>query len=419
MSDVGTLADSSSIHGDGVVRIGIEVGGEMLTALPIVSLTVRRAINWLPWAEIVLADGDISTGTFDWSDKPTFSPGAEVTISAGYGEELAVLFRGAVVRHGVKIDEQSCSRLVIECRDKAAQMTFGRNFANYVHQEDGDTISTLIGSYGLSADVAPIGAGHHEPARRHCSDWDFILAHAEANGLVVQVDAGAVTVKAPNTSGSAVLACTWGLDLISFEACVDVARQIGALAPIQGRMRFRGSARAVPDSLIEVKGVGARFSGKVYVAAVEHAFVNGEWVTHAELGQHPQHHVEREGVAAKRGDGSIADTNALQIEGGVITVITPGNNRVVLDDNNQTVVMQDQRNNSVKLSKEGIALNSQSDITLSAKGGININALTDAKITGLNITCEAGVGFAGKGLATAELSAAGQTTVKGGMVMIN
>jgi hypothetical protein len=37
----------------------------------------------------------------------------------------------------------------------------------------------------------------------------------------------------------------------------------------------------------------------------------------------------------------------------------------------------------------------------------------------LNVNCEAQVGFAGKGSATAELSAAGQTTVKGGMVMIN
>jgi len=38
---------------------------------------------------------------------------------------------------------------------------------------------------------------------------------------------------------------------------------------------------------------------------------------------------------------------------------------------------------------------------------------------GLNVNCEAQVGFAAKGNASAELSAAGQTVVKGAMVMIN
>jgi hypothetical protein len=41
------------------------------------------------------------------------------------------------------------------------------------------------------------------------------------------------------------------------------------------------------------------------------------------------------------------------------------------------------------------------------------------KSQGLNVACEAQVGFTGKGSATAELSAAGQTTVKGAIVMIN
>jgi hypothetical protein len=43
----------------------------------------------------------------------------------------------------------------------------------------------------------------------------------------------------------------------------------------------------------------------------------------------------------------------------------------------------------------------------------------DLKASGMNVACEAQVGFTGKGSATAELSAAGQTTVKGALVMIN
>ncbi len=43
----------------------------------------------------------------------------------------------------------------------------------------------------------------------------------------------------------------------------------------------------------------------------------------------------------------------------------------------------------------------------------------DATVKGMNVTCQANTGFTGKGGATAELSAGGQTTVKGGVVMIN
>ena len=41
------------------------------------------------------------------------------------------------------------------------------------------------------------------------------------------------------------------------------------------------------------------------------------------------------------------------------------------------------------------------------------------KVEGLNVACEAQVGLTAKGSASAELSAAGQTTVKGAMVLIN
>jgi hypothetical protein len=81
----------------------------------------------------------------------------------------------------------------------------------------------------------------------------------------------------------------------------------------------------------------------------------------------------------------------------------------------------------VKLSEAGIDCDSPYDITLTAQGSIRMSAnvsieLTaqaDVKAAGLNVQCEAQVGFTGKGGATAELSAAGQTTVQGAMVMIN
>lgn len=111
----------------------------------------------------------------------------------------------------------------------------------------------------------------------------------------------------------------------------------------------------------------------------------------------------------------------------VITLITPGNNKIVISDDAKSILLQDQNNNKVELSSSGILLDSPKDITIKAVGKVAITAnqnvevtsQMDVKTTGLNINSTANVGFVAKGTASAELSAAGQTTVKGAMVMIN
>ena len=98
-----------------------------------------------------------------------------------------------------------------------------------------------------------------------------------------------------------------------------------------------------------------------------------------------------------------------------------------LSDDAQSVTLSDANGNEVKMDKDGIALSSAKDITLTAKGNIALDAtmkLTgtakqDASLEGMNVTVLGKVGATVKGNATAELSASGQTTVKGAMVMIN
>lgn len=111
----------------------------------------------------------------------------------------------------------------------------------------------------------------------------------------------------------------------------------------------------------------------------------------------------------------------------IITIITPGNNSIVVSDKDKAITLQDQNNNKVSLSPSGILLDSPKDISVTAKGKITIDATgeiditskADVKVTGLNINNTANAGFVAKGSATAELSASGNTTVKGAMVMIN
>jgi len=110
-----------------------------------------------------------------------------------------------------------------------------------------------------------------------------------------------------------------------------------------------------------------------------------------------------------------------------ISLLTPGKNSIIISDDGKSIELKDQNSNSIKLSADGITIDSAKDITISAKGNIDISATAkitataqqDLALAGLNVNATANVGFTAKGNATAELSAAGQTTVKGAMVMIN
>jgi uncharacterized protein (DUF2345 family) len=76
----------------------------------------------------------------------------------------------------------------------------------------------------------------------------------------------------------------------------------------------------------------------------------------------------------------------------------------------------------------GIALNSATDIFLKANGKIELQATTDiavratggdVSLEGLNVQAKAEIAFSAEGSASAEIKAAGTTTVQGAMVMIN
>lgn len=111
----------------------------------------------------------------------------------------------------------------------------------------------------------------------------------------------------------------------------------------------------------------------------------------------------------------------------IIQVLTPAGNSIKFDDDAKMVEITDQNSNSIKMSSSGIAITSKKDISINASGNIdisatgkvNVSAKSDVELAGTNINLNAKVGLSAKGNATAELSASGQTTVKGAMVMIN
>lgn len=240
------MTDESS---SGVVRLSISCDGSVKDDLQVLSCTVRHALNAIPWARLVLADGEMPTNESPLSDSEQFKPGAEIVISAGYGDDETPIFSGIVVRHGYKISGNNFSRLIVECRDKACKMTLGRKNAHFVDQTDSAIIQTLIGDAGLEASVEGTSFQHKELSQYYCSDWDFMLARAELMGMLVNVEAGKVSVAAPSF-GAPVLTLTWGDNLIELHADIDARsqwKQVQAQGwdPAQQAL-VQGSAEAPP-----------------------------------------------------------------------------------------------------------------------------------------------------------------------------
>jgi hypothetical protein len=77
---------------------------------------------------------------------------------------------------------------------------------------------------------------------------------------------------------------------------------------------------------------------------------------------------------------------------------------------NNRLIIQNSAGNIVLIAEE---------VSIDAVGDISFTSKADVKINGHNIVNNADVGFKAKGSATAELSAGGETTIKGAMVMIN
>ena len=585
-----------------VVILSIIADGQPIDdAIQIVSVSVTKTINKIPYARIELLDGDMPDKDFPVSNSKPFRPGNEIEIKAGYGDADESLFKGIIVRHGIKITGDNDSRLVIECRDEAVKMTIGRKNANFVDLKDSDIITKLINNHGLTPDVGATSTSYPELVQYYCSDWDFMLSRAEVNGFLVCVDAAKLSVKAPEVSGEAVLKVTYGDDLMELHADIDVRTQFTAvdgvswdpakleivkqtappkvlnaqgdltskqladivgpktfgmqtpgqieatalkgwaeaqqvksgLARIRGRMKFQGSVKATPGTLIELDGVGEHFNGKLFVSSVNHQITSsGNWVSEVSFGMSPDWFAEQRDLVAPSASGWLPGVAGLQVgvvmkldedpceqsrvqvklpilqaetEGvwarlanfhasnaigsffvpeigdevilgylnndpsnpvvlgslygpknkppyeltaenntkaivtrselkiefdedkKITTIITPGENKLVLNDDEKSILMQDQNDNKVELSPDGIVLDTPKDISITARGKITIDAMgaidvsskADVSVKGMNVNHEADVGFVAKGNASAELSASGQTTVKGAMVMIN
>lgn len=199
-------------------------GSEIPGSYHVLAVSVTRELNRIPTAVIQLRDGEASRSTFELSNSDHFVPGKKIDIQLGYRSQNESVFKGIVVKHGIKV-RKSGSLLIVECRDEAVKMTSGVKSRYFSDKKDSDIMEEIIASHELQKEVTTTTPDLKEVVQYESTDWDFLLCRAEANGQVVLVEDGKITVAPPVTSGDPVVAVRYGATLLELDAEIDARWQ--------------------------------------------------------------------------------------------------------------------------------------------------------------------------------------------------
>jgi len=199
-------------------------GSELSNAYSVMNIVVEKEINRIPTARIIILDGDPAGQDWELSNQDLFLPGKEIEIKAGYHSDEETIFKGIVIKHSLKI-RASQSFLIVECKDKAVKLTIGRKSKYFYESRDSDILEEIIGTYGMDKDVESTTVQHKELVQYNVSDWDFCVMRAQANGKVLMVDDGKISVKKPDAGQRPVETVSFGATMLDFDAEMDARNQ--------------------------------------------------------------------------------------------------------------------------------------------------------------------------------------------------
>lgn len=264
----------------GLVTFTVKIDGQAVSSdYRILQVDVMREVNRIPSAKLTIADGDPALQDFEVSNSADFLPGKAIEIQAGYALSEETIFKGIIIKHGIKVSSFQSSVLVIECRDEAYKMSIGRKNATFDDSLDSDVLSGILSNYGLINTVDPTAGIHEKIIQYNVTDWDFINLRAGMNSLFVLVDDGNVEIKKLDSGQAPLMTFSYGNSIIEFEAEIDSRNQFSSVkaeswdSTGQEMIEMEGQSAAIPqpgnlsnDDLANVAGLDflmLRHSGQI------------------------------------------------------------------------------------------------------------------------------------------------------------
>jgi phage protein D len=210
----------------------VKVGGKSLAKdIVVMKILVKSEVNKIAKAYLSIEAGKSHENLFPESEIASFAPGKTVEISLGFAEKNVKVFSGIITKHSINVGQNylyqsSDNLLLLEASDKAIKMTVGKKSELYEKKKDSEIMTTLLSSAGVTKKVTATTLTHDIIARHNCSDWEFLLNRAKANGMVVLNSMGAVDVEVPKVMGTEKVTVTYGKDIKTFRGDIDAASQL-------------------------------------------------------------------------------------------------------------------------------------------------------------------------------------------------
>jgi Rhs element Vgr protein len=194
-------------------------GEEIMQTDKLKSILILNEANRIPRAQLVFLDGEVSKQDFKLSNLDFFKPGRMVEIGLGYEGDVNPVFRGLIIKHGIRITDSNASYLEIECKHEAVRLTFNKKNQFFYDVSDGEALGQLLEETNLKYTINGLSEfTHSQLVQYECTTWDFMLSRADVNGHLLLFNNEELTIAAPSMEGKTQLDCHYGLNVISFHA---------------------------------------------------------------------------------------------------------------------------------------------------------------------------------------------------------
>ena len=277
---------ANSPRPSGVINIKVLAGGSELPGdFQINRIHISKDLNRISSAVLYFLDGNPSLQEFAISNTKDLEPGNDIEIKAGYDTDATTIFKGMIIKHGIKVHGES-SFTIIECKDKTVLMTIENKSEIFEKKKDSDIIQSLISNHsGVSSDVQSTSYQHPQILQYDTTDWDFMLTRAESNGKVVYTVDNKVGVVAPKV-GSPKLILEYGTNIIDFDATINATTQLSKVTAISWNIKGQKvEEKAATDP--KFNDVGSLTSSKLagHVSKAGHTIYHPGALDPSEMGE--------------------------------------------------------------------------------------------------------------------------------------
>lgn len=201
-------------------------------AYQLLSLDIHKALDRIPDASLIFADGDPASRTFEVTDSDFFAPGKPIQISLRHedGSEEQTVFDGLVIRNNLQLLGQKL-QLIVELRAASVALTGNRNSRLFEDISDSGIFQQLVKEAGLElAESDDSGHKHPQLLQYRASDWDFLLSRAQTLGYNLVADDNSLGLRRPDPAAKAEHRFELGIDeLFELELEADALQQNSAI----------------------------------------------------------------------------------------------------------------------------------------------------------------------------------------------